>query len=213
MARQVRARKPWRVDRRASTCRRRARRASRSAVPSDGATAGSVPGSRRPVATSAHRSLWGYQQSAVRSTSADSSFVRSARSPGLAKRRLSAPKRGAAPETRAIADPKTARPCRRPSIGCGRVCRRSSPPNAWPSTGRPRENSGACGSGPSSSRSGRTARTPGRRSIRATRASPARMTTCSSLALAQRLRQCVAFNPTEWYAFSDHGPIVATFED
>jgi hypothetical protein len=23
----------------------------------------------------------------------------------------------------------------------------------------------------------------------------------------------VAFNPTEWYAFSDHSPIVATFED
>ena len=34
-----------------------------------------------------------------------------------------------------------------------------------------------------------------------------------SLALAERLRRCVAFNPTEWYAFSDHGPIVATFED
>jgi hypothetical protein len=27
------------------------------------------------------------------------------------------------------------------------------------------------------------------------------------------LRRCVAFNPTEWYAFSDHSPIVATFED
>jgi len=39
------------------------------------------------------------------------------------------------------------------------------------------------------------------------------MTTCSSLALAERLRRCVAFNPTEWYAFIDHGPIVATFED
>jgi len=39
------------------------------------------------------------------------------------------------------------------------------------------------------------------------------MTTCSSLALAERLRRCVAFNPTEWYAFSDHSPIVATFED
>jgi hypothetical protein len=23
----------------------------------------------------------------------------------------------------------------------------------------------------------------------------------------------VAFNPTEWYAFGDHSPIVATFED
>lgn len=37
--------------------------------------------------------------------------------------------------------------------------------------------------------------------------------TCSSLALAERLRRCVAFNLPEWYAFSDHGPIVATFED
>jgi hypothetical protein len=27
------------------------------------------------------------------------------------------------------------------------------------------------------------------------------------------LRRCVAFNPTEWYAFSDHAPMVATFED
>jgi hypothetical protein len=31
--------------------------------------------------------------------------------------------------------------------------------------------------------------------------------------LAERLRRCVAFNPTEWYAFSDHSAIVATFED
>jgi hypothetical protein len=31
--------------------------------------------------------------------------------------------------------------------------------------------------------------------------------------LAERLRRCVAFNPTGWYAFSDHSPIVATFED
>jgi hypothetical protein len=23
---------------------------------------------------------------------------------------------------------------------------------------------------------------------------------------------CLAFNPTEWYAFSDHSPIVAPFE-
>jgi hypothetical protein len=26
-------------------------------------------------------------------------------------------------------------------------------------------------------------------------------------------RRCVAFNPTDWYAFSDHSPVVATFED
>ena len=31
-------------------------------------------------------------------------------------------------------------------------------------------------------------------------------------ALAERLRRCLAFNPTEWYTFSDHSPIVATFE-
>ena len=30
---------------------------------------------------------------------------------------------------------------------------------------------------------------------------------------AERLRPCLAFNPTEWYAFSDHSPIVASFED
>ena len=36
----------------------------------------------------------------------------------------------------------------RPAVSCSR-CRRSSPPDAWQSTGRPRENSGACGSGPS----------------------------------------------------------------
>ena len=35
----------------------------------------------------------------------------------------------------------------------------------------------------------------------------------ASPALAERLRRCVAFNPTGWYAFSDHSPIVATFED
>ena len=35
----------------------------------------------------------------------------------------------------------------------------------------------------------------------------------ASPALAERLRRCLAFNPTEWYAFSDHSPIVATFED
>ena len=35
----------------------------------------------------------------------------------------------------------------------------------------------------------------------------------ASLALAERLRRCVAFNPTEWYALSDHSSIVATFED
>jgi hypothetical protein len=34
----------------------------------------------------------------------------------------------------------------------------------------------------------------------------------ASPALAERLRRCLAFNPTEWYAFSDHSPIVATFE-
>ena len=34
----------------------------------------------------------------------------------------------------------------------------------------------------------------------------------ASPALAERLRRCVAFNPTEWYAFSDQSPIVATFE-
>jgi exonuclease III len=33
-----------------------------------------------------------------------------------------------------------------------------------------------------------------------------------STALAERLRRCLALNPTEWYAFSDHSPIVATFE-
>ena len=32
------------------------------------------------------------------------------------------------------------------------------------------------------------------------------------LALAEKLRRCVAFNPTEWYV-SDHSPNVATFED
>jgi hypothetical protein len=57
-------------------------------------------------------------------------------------------------------------------------------------------NSGACGPGASTARSGKTARTAGRGSIRATRASPAGMTTCSSLALAERLRRCVAFNPS-----------------
>jgi hypothetical protein len=31
-------------------------------------------------------------------------------------------------------------------------------------------------------------------------------------ALTERLRRCLAFNPTERYAFSDHSPIVATFE-
>jgi hypothetical protein len=35
----------------------------------------------------------------------------------------------------------------------------------------------------------------------------------ASPAIAERLRQCAAFNPTEWYAFSDDRPIVATFED
>lgn len=35
----------------------------------------------------------------------------------------------------------------------------------------------------------------------------------TSPALAERLGRCVAFDPTEWYAFSDHSPIVATFED
>ncbi len=35
----------------------------------------------------------------------------------------------------------------------------------------------------------------------------------ASPAVAERLRRCLAFNPTEWYAFSDHSPIVATFED
>jgi hypothetical protein len=34
----------------------------------------------------------------------------------------------------------------------------------------------------------------------------------ASPALVERLRRCLAFNPTEWYAFSDHSPIVAPFE-
>ena len=35
----------------------------------------------------------------------------------------------------------------------------------------------------------------------------------ASPVLVERLRRRVAFNPTGWYAFSDHNPIVATFED
>ena len=35
----------------------------------------------------------------------------------------------------------------------------------------------------------------------------------ASPALAEKLRRCLAFSPTKWYAFSDHSPIVATFED
>jgi hypothetical protein len=38
------------------------------------------------------------------------------------------------------------------------------------------------------------------------------MNFCSQ-ALAERLRRCVTFNPAEWKAYSDHGPIVATLED
>ena len=34
----------------------------------------------------------------------------------------------------------------------------------------------------------------------------------ASPALAERLRRCLTFNPTEWYALSDHSPIGATFE-
>jgi hypothetical protein len=34
----------------------------------------------------------------------------------------------------------------------------------------------------------------------------------STLGLAGRLRRCVALNPIEWSNYSDHGPIVATFE-
>jgi hypothetical protein len=35
----------------------------------------------------------------------------------------------------------------------------------------------------------------------------------ASPALAERLGRCVALNPAEWRAYSDHSPIVATFED
>jgi hypothetical protein len=35
----------------------------------------------------------------------------------------------------------------------------------------------------------------------------------ASPALAETRRRCVAIDPTEWYAFSDHSPIVVTFED
>jgi len=35
----------------------------------------------------------------------------------------------------------------------------------------------------------------------------------ASPALAERLLRCVALNPTEWSAYSDHSPVVATFED
>jgi len=35
----------------------------------------------------------------------------------------------------------------------------------------------------------------------------------ASPGLAERLRRCVALDPTEWSAHSDHSPIVATFED
>ena len=48
--------------------------------------------------------------------------------------------------------------------------------------------------------------------LRARVATPAHYAFASP-ALAERLRRCVAIDPTEWYAFSDHSPIVATFED
>jgi exonuclease III len=34
----------------------------------------------------------------------------------------------------------------------------------------------------------------------------------ASPALAERLVHCEALSPTEWSRFSDHSPIVATFE-